>query len=650
MSSQNPETGGISVRKRFIIFAVLLGIGALLILFRFASVMLGPAEPGIGTRSEMAYGRGPILDRNGRILAMETHLGNVTLWKPSMDKKVSTADLGKELSPILEMPATEIQALIDNSTSNFVYLKKSVDETTINFIQTAKTQGRLMGVDIEPLINRVYPEGRLASQIIGFTNIKVTNTEQFEEMIISSSRDGIAGIENAFNPVLSPVIDPSSTGPGRYKNGSSVYLTLDINVQMILEEIAERIYRENRAEAVMFMAMDPRNGDILGSVSVPGYDPNNLNNPSEIALMDRPAIWSYEPGSVFKIFSLSALLDEGAIAANTLFNCTGVYERVTSSGVTERIRCLSAHGPVNARDIIIHSCNAGAAYASDRMDALMFNQVLRELGFGSRTGAGNPGETMGVFRSVERWQERSKPTIAMGQEIAVSALQMIQAATAVANDGILVPPRIVSKIVSPDGKTEEFISGTPRQVLKPETARVMRDYMVDVTSNIGTGWRANVDDISMAVKTGTAQMYDAKVSGYSDTDYIASCIAFLPAQSPSLILYLAIVKPGGEIYGGRIAAPPIREAAEELMNYLGIPRGRNPQVSHSGVIALPPITFPEVNELVPDFTGYSKRQLLPLLLRDDLRLYIVGDGWVVRQSPAPNTPVAADTIITLILE
>ncbi|MCL2480012.1 MAG: transpeptidase family protein, partial [Treponema sp.] len=556
-----------------------------------------------------------------------------------------------DLEPILEIPAQVIQDQIDNSASNFIYLKKSVDDGTIKLIEAAQAQGRLKGVGIEPMLNRIYPEGTLAAQIIGFTNTKITDSVDLSGPVRSSSRDGIAGIESAFNDQLSPTLVTASNGISQYQNGSSVYLTLDINVQMILENISASIYKDTGAEAVMFLAMDPRTGDILGSASLPGFDPNNINNPSDISLMNRPAIWSYEPGSVFKIFTLSAMLDSGAITGDTTFYCNGQYEKVTSSGNKITIGCLDAHGTVNARDIIVYSCNTGAAYASDRISAPLFNNILRDIGFGSRTGAGFPGETMGFFTPVDKWTERTKPVIAIGQEIAVSALQMIKAATAVANDGILVPPRIVSKIVSADGKTtQEFSAGEPRQVFKPETARAMRSYMVDVTSSIGTGWRADVADLSMAVKTGTAQVFDPAANQYSNTDFIASCMAMLPADSPSLILYLVIVKPKGEILGGRIAAPPIRQAAEELINYLGIPRGRNPQISHPGTISLPPITYPEVNGVVPDFTGVSKRQLLPLLLRDDLHFNITGDGWVKSQSPPPGTPITPDTVITLDLE
>jgi cell division protein FtsI (penicillin-binding protein 3) len=342
-------------------------------------------------------------------------------------------------------------------------------------------------------------------------------------------------------------------------------------------------------------------------------------------------------------------MDVDAISSRTIFNCNGRYERITNRGERVVINCLDAHGPVTARDIIIKSCNAGAAYAADHLGAEDFYDRLKDFGFGARTGTRSPGESSGYLLPPDAWSARTKPTIAMGQEISVSALQMVQAATAVANDGILFPPRLVSRIVSPKGE----IIRTPiqgRQILNPETARAMRSYMVDVTSDIGTGWRANIRDLSLAVKTGTAEMIDRETRAYSKTDFIASCIALLPAESPSLILYVAIVKPRTDILGGRLAAPVIREAAEALVDYLGIPRGRNPEVTHSGSIILDPPFNAVVDTVVPNFLRYSKRELLPLLFREDLTIKISGDGWVRRQSPPPGTPLDADTVIILELE
>jgi cell division protein FtsI (penicillin-binding protein 3) len=610
-------------KRRFFIFFFLLALTALAVLIRYGTLMVGTRPPDEPVRSKSFAGRGAILDRNGRFLALQTRLANISVWRPEISDLEA---LSGELAPILEMPSDDILDRISLAPSDFVYLKKQVDESTVRMITALKGEGRLKGVAVEPIVGRIYPERSLASQIIGF---------------VGDENNGLAGIEYAFDQEL--------TGEG--ESGSQVVLTIDINVQYILEGIAAKTLEENKAEAVMLMAMDPRTGDVLGSASLPGFDPNDIRASDENQRMDRPAIWSYEPGSVFKVFSLSALMDAGAIGGDTAFICNGHYERVTNLGERILINCLGAHGRVSAREIIIYSCNAGAAYASDRLEGYPFYDQLRDFGFGSRTGAGNPGETAGFLRPVERWSERSKPTIAMGQEIAVSAMQMVQAATAVANDGILVPPRIVSRILTEEGKkSQPWDPGPSRRVLKAETAQAMRSYMVDVTSSIGTGWRANVEDLSLAVKTGTAQIIDPRTRAYSDTDFIASCIALLPAESPSLVLYLVIVKPKGDYYGGRIAAPPIREAAEALVDYLGIPRGRNPQLSHSPSVVLPADRPPQIAGEVPDFSGLAKRTLLPLLLRDDLHIEIRGDGWVRRQSPAPGTPIEGDTVIILELE
>jgi cell division protein FtsI (penicillin-binding protein 3) len=616
-------------KKRLPIFFTIFALLGLGVLIRYGVIMLNPEDPDNAGAAKPFVERGPILDRNGRILALQTRMGNITVWRPDL---VNLDVAVKDLAPILEMSEEAIRTRIESSSTDFVYLKKQVEHSTVREVENLKAEGRLRGISVEAIVGRIYPEKRLASQLIGFVG--------------SDGNNGLGGIEYSMESELAPLA--ARTGGG---SGNQVFLTIDSNVQHILEEIGEKIRRESRAEAVMFIAMDPRTGDILGSASLPDFDPNDINSSDEISRMDRPAIWAYEPGSVFKVFSIAALMDSGVVDNRSVFFCDGHYERITSRGTREVITCLDAHGRVSLRDIIIKSCNAGAAYASDRIGADRFYDLLGDFGFGARTGAGNPGETVGYLIPPDRWSARTKPTISMGQEISVSALQMVQAASAVANDGFMVPPRIVSRIVSPRGDTIRSFEPNPgRRVLRPETARAVRSYMVDVTSDIGTGWRANIRDLSLAVKTGTAQIIDPVTKAYSKTDFIASCIALLPAEAPSLILYVAIIKPRGEILGGRIAAPPIREAAEALVDYLGIPRGRNLQIAHSGSISLPPPLEPALESVVPNFSGYSKRELLPLLFRDDIRVEISGEGWVRRQTPPAGSPLDRDTVIVLELD
>ncbi|MCL1815700.1 MAG: penicillin-binding transpeptidase domain-containing protein [Treponema sp.] len=609
------------IKRRFLIVVLILGSAAFYVLIRYFAVMLNPPGADIFAAPRDTAERGSILDRNGRILALQTRMGNISVWRPDIeDIETLTADL----SPLLESSAGEIRRAIEGSTSDFVYLKKQADQSVIQRIQGLRSQGKLTGISIEPVMGRIYPEKNLAAQVIGFTG---------------SNNAGLAGIEYSFDAELAP-------RDGR--NGNQIVLTIDTNVQYILEDIAGRAMEQHQAEAVMLLAMDPRTGDILGSASLPGFDPNDIQSSSENSRMDRPAIWAYEPGSTFKVFSISALLETQAIQPDTVFYCDGQYTR----GDRIAIKCMGVHGTVNAGSIIVYSCNAGAAYASEQIGAAAFSQALELFGFGKRTGAGAPGETAGLFRPSNRWSERSRPTIAMGQEISVSVLQMLQAMTAVANDGILIPPRTVSRIVSDDGKTiREYHSAQPRRILSEETARNMRSYMEAGTEDLGIGSRARIRDIALGVKTGTAQMYDPAARTYSETDYIASCIALLPVENPSLVLYMVLIKPMGNYYfGSRTAAPAIREAAEALIDYLGIPRGRTPLVLHPGEITIPVEDIITIGNTVPNFAGRTKRSLAPLLLRDDLRLDIRGEGWVVRQSPPPGTPFRPGMTIILELE
>jgi len=607
-------------KRRYIVVFSIMGIFLLYLLVFYGNLMLNGTGPAIVRQPSVTVERGAILDRNGRFLALQLRFADVSVWRPS----ISDIDaLANELEPVIDMPAAEILEKIYSSESNFIYIKRQIDDASARRLSAILEEKKIKGVMVQPIVGRIYPEKNIASQIVGF---------------VGDRNRGLEGIEYAFNDILDGV-----DNKGR---GSQVMLTIDTYVQYILEQVAAKTMDETGAEAVMLLAMDPRSGDILGSASLPNFDPNNFRASDEVNRMNRPVIWAYEPGSVFKVFSIASLLDSGAISGSSIFTCDGTY--TTRSGI--QINCLGAHGRVSAREIIIYSCNAGAAYASDNINSGAFYQLLGDFGFGTRTGAGSPGETVGSLMPSSYWSDRTKPTLAIGQEILVSAFQMLQAASAVANDGILVPPRIVSEIISPDGEVSEWQGGESRRVLKTETARAMRSYMVDAASGIGTAWRAAVDDMSLAVKTGTAQIIDPATRRYSDSDFIASCIALLPAESPSLILYVVIIKPKGEIFGGRIAAPAIREAAESLIDYLGIPRGRNPQITHPPAVDIPSGRLPAFTDQVPDFSGIAKRILLPLLLRDDIEVEIRGDGWVRRQSPPAGTPVSAGMKIILELE
>jgi cell division protein FtsI (penicillin-binding protein 3) len=276
--------------------------------------------------------------------------------------------------------------------------------------------------------------------------------------------------------------------------------------------------------------------------------------------------------------------------------------------------------------------------------------MLRLFGFGTATGIPLNGEERGVLRPTREWSPRSRPTIAIGQEISVTALQIMKAATAFANEGVLLEPHIVKKIVSPDGKlVKEYGREPVRQILSPGTARNILNYMESVTREKGTATRATIEGIRVSAKTGTSQMVDPRTGKYSSTAFVASCLALFPTEDPEVIVYVVIESPQGDsYYGGRVAAPVVREVGEFLAPYLRIPRTGQKEIQLPGRITLPRVSLPEIGNVLPDFTGLPKRALVPLLGRDDMKVVIQGSGWVYRQSPPPGTPLTKD--LTVVLE
>ncbi|NLJ46278.1 MAG: PASTA domain-containing protein [Treponema sp.] len=610
----------------------LLAAFAAIVTARYAKLASEGPSPASAKPPEVV--RGSILDRNGRPLAVDTNLYNIAVWRPELDKELWTEDAA-ELERLLELEPGSVRRTVETSRADFMYAVKRIPASRALEVQELKRRRGLSGFIVEKVHGRLYPERTLASHVVGF---------------VGNDHYGLGGIEAKYENELAPRAAAGENGGIVY--GNQVILTLDADAQYLLERIARKAWQDNGAEAVMLLAQRASTGEILAYVSMPDFDPNDFLAYPETAWSDRPALYAYEPGSVFKVFSMAGIMELGAIDERSAFYCDGAYERVVSPEETIRIRCLGNHGRVTVTEILKYSCNSGAGQASDTVSALDFYDILREFGFGMRTGLPLPGESPGSLRDPKTWSLRSKPTIAMGQELLVTAAQMTAAAGAIANGGVLMKPRLVSRVLAPDGSTVSEEPAQPvRRVLSPETARKILTAMEAAAGEAGTGRRAAVSGVRLAVKTGTAQMIDPGTGRYSDKDFIASCLGIFPADAPEIVLYLAIVKPRGEsTFGGRIAAPVIGEAADSLITLYGLARGSTPTLSHSGRIVLTKPAPVQIGPTMPDLIGTPKRLLLPLLTRTDLELSIEGDGYVVSQDPPPGTPVHPGAKIRLVLE
>lgn len=624
-------------RRRFIFFLGILGLGALAVAVRLAQLMVfQPSPEQEGAIMLPAVERGPILDRNGRILALTTRLYSVTAWMPEVRDRDAAA---RRLAAALGLEPEETARRFRESTG-FLFVKRKITPTETERVRALQAEGGLKGISLVPEFGRNYPNQSLASHVLGYVGV---------------DNVGLEGIEYTYNEVLSPPAVSRSQGeeagpPEVF--GSQVFLTLDANVQHLAERRAREALQSTQADSVIVLAMEAGSGELLAYAAVPDFDPNEYNRFPRGALTNLPLSQAYEPGSVFKIFSIAAFLQLGGLSRGDEFTCNGLYEKRLADGETIRIRDLAAHGRVDPERILKYSCNVGAAYASEKVSSEPFYRLLQSFGFGRPTGLPLPGESAGILSPPSRWSLRTKATIAFGQEISVSAVQVMQAATALANGGLMLAPRLVRKIVSAGGETlKEFGREPVREVLSPEVAQAVLRMMSSALEEGGTARRGRVEGVRISAKTGTAQVRDPATGTYSESNFTASYLGILPTEEPRLIIYVVINNPKGEAYyGSQIAAPVFKGVAEDLIEYLGIRREGETRLQHPGSVRVrlpPPV---RLGEAMPDLTGTPKRLLLPLLAGDGPEVRIRGDGYVVSQEPAPGTLLAPGMTVTLELE
>lgn len=620
---------------RVITFSVISILMVLVLLARYTRLSFASQEKIIPRKPSVE--RGSIVDRNGKPLAVETHFYHMGV---NPQKIKNPEQFAKDVGPALGMSEAEIietiRDALENRSARFTYLKKKMPLTTYEEVKKITDEKKYnMFVSFDKIPGRIYPENTLASQLIGF---------------MGDDGRGLAGIEYSMQKILSP--DPKILENGKIDQGKNIYLTIDANLQYKLTQIARAALEETQGANLMLLAAYAKTGEILAYLSLPEANLNEYTSAGIEETIDRPAITFFEPGSVFKVFTIAAAYDAGLFSQDESFLCDGVFEKVMPSGERLRLNCLSHHGYLTARGALEQSCNDVTAQITDRMETSAFLNKLRAFGFGQRTGIQLPSESPGLFQdqSSARWSGRSKMTISIGQEVGVTALQVIEAATVLANGGHPLKLSVISKIKDNEGNAvfQNEVERMPA-VISSQTARYILSCM-QTGAEKGIGWRANVGDMTIGVKTGTAQMVDAERGGYSQTDFLSDALAFFPAEDPEIILYIVIQKSQGINFASRIVAPVIKDSANAIIDHLGMSRGDAASLAHSGRISIQGKAPLILGKTLPDLTGLSKRELLTLLSRKDLNVNINGSGWVTRQSPPAGTPITEGMQIDLYLE
>lgn len=625
------STAHVVIRKRvalfFVLFAVLLmGLG-----FRLVYLQ-GYQNEWLAKRAEdqrvrlipVEAKRGTIYDRNGKILAESVSALSVYAIPAEVENVSETA---AALAAVLNLDAEKIEKKLARRQS-FVWLARRIDTKTADAVRAL----RLVGVDVSEESRRTYPNGQVGAHILGF---------------VGADNQGLDGIELMMDRYLlgtggGVVAEYDASGkeipyaPYRYEMptvGQDVYLTIDLVLQQLAERELLRAVEETGAKGGTVLLMDPRSGEVLAMANRPTYDPNQFGEYPASSWRNIGVTNTYEPGSTFKVLTTAAALNEGVVTVNDRFFDGGDIE---VQG--RRIHCWKhgGHGSVSFREVVEGSCNVGFVGVGLRLGAERFYPYLKAFGLGHATGISLPGEAVGIMIPEEKAVPLNLATMAMGQSIAVTPIQLLAAVSAAINGGVWHEPRIVKEVRNANGDvTESFAIGEGRRVIREEVSAVVRELLAGVVAN-GTGKNGALDGYRVGGKTGTAQKVGA--GGYMQGKYIASFVGFLPADAPELAMLVVIDEPTGMYYGGQIAAPVFPALMKDAVDYCNIARTEAGEATESA----------ELVE-VPDVVGREADDGMRLLREAELVPECIGEGVITAQVPPMGSRVMKGTKVLLYL-
>ncbi len=505
--------------------------------------------------------RGAILDRNGQLLAASNR-NRIVFAEPRIIEDAK--DTAAILQDILDMSGHLIcQMILESRNPGYVRLKEDITS------EQASQATRVRGVGVQSVWQRSYPAGNIFSHVVGFT---------------STDNRGLGGVEYTHNEILT-----GSAGEDRFyadvrrrpvrhrdsdaqlTDGKGLILTVDTAVQEFARSALQRRMDEFQAEAATAVVAAPDTGEILAMVSLPDFDPGNLSGAQADNLRNRALTDPFEPGSMLKPIAAAIAIDADVISINDTIYCEqGIY-RARGIG-TIREYGQRGFGDISVTEILVESSNIGTAKIGQKMGNEILYNGLRRFGFTDRTGIDLPGEGKGVLRTTDHWTGYSTTRIPFGQEISVTAMQMVRAFCILANGGRDVRPNLVRAVVSRDGSAELYEPPPPvGYVISPEAAKDVINALAEAVER-GTGRRAKLENYAVFGKTGTGQVAASDRRGYSDSEYVASFIAGAPAEEPEIVVLVSIHKPdvslGKGYTGGTVAGPVVGEIIQKTLDYV----------------------------------------------------------------------------------
>ena len=497
--------------------------------------------------------RGLIKDRNGELLAYTKD--DVSLFIDTrMTNKKEKEKIAKRFSS--QFGKTEKYYLKKlNSANQNICLEKKASKEDVLSLSDFIASGYFKVEDY----SRVYPYGSLASHVLGFVDIELVGVNGVEKQF-NKNLTGVDGYKYIERDVQGRIVTVNQKFSAKPEVGNNIELTIDRNLQKILEEELNNGIKKYKGKSGVGIIMNPNSGEILALTNQPDYDPANYSLFSDLERRNRVLTDTYEPGSTMKPLVMSILLEEELTHEREVINTENGKYKV--KGAT--IRDTHIFGKLTSTGIISYSSNVGIAKLSDRIDDNLFYRYLRDYGFGNITSINIPGETAGVLKKPKNYSKISKYFISFGYEIGVTPIQLLTAYCALVNGGNLLQPYIVKSLRDANGNyIEEFSSNKIRRVISEKTSKRVVEMMKEAVSD-GTGSEAKLSNVVVAGKTGTAQrLIDKK---YSSSDYNSSFVGFFPADNPQYITLIVIKSPKIGKYGGRVAAPIFKNIAERIVD------------------------------------------------------------------------------------
>ncbi len=551
-------------RGRRMVAALVLLSGFALILFRLFNLqILQAAELTVKAdrqhrKAVSVQGpRGSIYDRHGKVLAINMDVPSVFGVPASLDDPSGVA---RDLSPVLRVRAGEIEKKLKQERS-FVWIARKLDPEQGRRLERMPLGG--IGVVMEG--QRFYPKGPLLSHVLGFAGMDSQGLEGIERRYDPSLR-GEKQMVVLQRDALGRTVFPKGLHEQAPSAGHNVILTIDEVIQYIAEKELEEAVTATRAKGGIVIVMEPRTGAILAMAVNPRFDPNTVQAISADRWRNRALTDTYEPGSTMKIFVAAAALEEKVMEPETLVYGENGRMVVAKTVIHDHDKL----GWMTFAQVIQRSSNIGSVKTAMALGAERLYRWLRAFGFGERTEIDLPGEVAGLIKEPRDWERRSLASIAIGQEIGVTALQLVTAVAAIANGGWLMKPYTVSEIRDEKGRVVVQVSPqVRRQPISPESVHTLSKILEGVVTH-GTGSKAAVPGYRVAGKTGTAQKIDPKTGAYSSNLSVGSFVGYVPAEDPRLAIVVVIDEPQTEAWGGVVAAPVFRRVAEQALQHLGI--------------------------------------------------------------------------------